>query len=98
MKVKLELDLQDGRGKRTMTTNMFVVCEWEKLENRKVSDGKGIGYSDIACWAYHLCKLAGELEQGRLKLHTTGGVCLRKSKSKCWQETQDSQPGHVDES
>ena len=49
MKVKLELDLQDGRGKRTMTTNMFVVCEWEKLENRKVSDGKGIGYSDIAC-------------------------------------------------
>jgi hypothetical protein len=60
MKVKLELDLQDGRGTRTMTTNMFVVCEWEKLENRKVSDGKGIGYSDIACWAYHLCKLAGD--------------------------------------
>ena len=26
----------------------------------KVSDGKGIGYSDIACWAYHLCKLAGD--------------------------------------
>jgi len=50
MKVKLELDLQDGRGTRTMTTNMFVVCEWEKTENRKVSDGKGIGYSDIACW------------------------------------------------
>ena len=32
----------------------------QKLENRKVSDGKGIGYSDIACWAYHLCKLAGD--------------------------------------
>ena len=60
MKVKLELDLQDGRGKRILTTNMFVVCEWERTENRKVSDGKDIGYSDLVCWAYNLCKLAGD--------------------------------------
>ena len=60
MKIKLELDLQDGRGKRVMTTNMFVVCEWEKTENRRSADGKGIGFSDMCCWAYTLCKLAGD--------------------------------------
>lgn len=56
----MRVDLKDGNGERELTTNMFVVCEWEKLENRKISDGKGIGYGDMACWAYLLCKLAGD--------------------------------------
>ena len=60
MKLKMKLDLHDGTELRDLTTNLFVVCEWERTENRKVSDGKGIGYSDLVCWAYHLLKLAGE--------------------------------------
>ena len=60
MKVKLSVDLHNGTPPVELVTNMYVVCEWEKLENRKVSDGKGIGYTDLACWAYHLCKLAGD--------------------------------------
>jgi len=60
MKVKISVDLNDGKGAKEYTTNMFVVCEWERLENRKVSDGRGIGYSDIACWAHLLLSLKGE--------------------------------------
>tara|TARA_R110000824_G_scaffold313875_2_gene500731 strand:- start:209 stop:502 length:294 start_codon:yes stop_codon:yes gene_type:complete len=60
MKVKLKLDLADGKAERELTTNLFVICEWEKTENRRVSDGKGIGYSDLVCWAYNLVKLAGD--------------------------------------
>ncbi len=60
MKLKMKLDLHDGTEIRDLTTNLFVVCEWERTENRKVSDGKGIGYSDLVCWAYHLLRLAGE--------------------------------------
>jgi hypothetical protein len=39
---------------------MFVICEWEKTEGRKISDGKGIGYTDLVCWAYNLLKLSGQ--------------------------------------
>ena len=60
MRLQLKVDLKDGTEIRELTTNLFVICEWEKTENRKVSDGKGIGYSDLVCWAYHLLKLAGE--------------------------------------
>ena len=60
MKVKLKLDLADGKPERDLTTNLFVICEWEKTENRRVSDGKGVGYSDLVCWAYNLVKLAGD--------------------------------------
>ena len=51
MKLKLKVDLQDGTMPVEVTTNMFVICEWEKNEGRKISDGKGIGYSDLVCWA-----------------------------------------------
>ena len=52
MRLKLKVDLGDGTEVRELTTNMFVICEWERTENRKTSDGKGIGYSDLVCWAY----------------------------------------------
>jgi len=60
MKLKLSIDLNDGNGIREMNTNLFVIAEWERTENRKVSDGKGIGVSDMACWAFMLCKIAGD--------------------------------------
>ena len=60
MKLKLKVNLGDGTPEKEVTTNMFVICEWEKNENRKISDNKGIGYSDIACWAHTLFKVAGE--------------------------------------
>jgi hypothetical protein len=60
MKVKISVDLGNGKGAKEYTTNMFVICEWERLENRKVSDGRGIGYSDIACWAHTLLNIKGE--------------------------------------
>ena len=60
MKVKISVDLGDGKGAKEYTTNMFVVCEWERVENRKVSDGRGIGYSDLACWAHTILSLKGD--------------------------------------
>ncbi len=60
MKLKLKVDLNNGSAPVEMTTNMFVICEWERTENRKISDGKGIGYTDLVCWAFHLLKLNGE--------------------------------------
>ena len=60
MRLKLKVDLQDGTAPFELTTNMFVICEWEKTEGRKISDGKGIGYTDLVCWAYNLLKLSGQ--------------------------------------
>ena len=60
MRLKLKVDLADCQGPIELTTNMFVICEWERTEGRKTSDGKGIGYSDLVCWAYHLLKLRGD--------------------------------------
>lgn len=60
MRLKLKVDLQDGVTPVELTTNMFVICEWEKTEGRKISDGKGIGYTDLVCWAYNLLKLSGQ--------------------------------------
>ena len=66
MKVKLELDLQDGRGTRTMITNMFVVCEWEKLETAKSLTAKVLvtatllaGRITYASWLVTLCRTRG---------------------------------------
>ena len=60
MKLRLKIDLQDGTGPRVLNTNLFVIAEWERLENRRVSDGRGIGASDMACWAYIMLGIKGE--------------------------------------
>ena len=60
MRLQLKVDLKDGTEIRELTTNLFVICEWEKTENRKVSDGKGIGYSDLCCWAYLILQVRGD--------------------------------------
>ena len=60
MKVKLSINLGDGKPEREMVTNMLAIVDWERTENRRSADGKGIGFSDMCCWAYTLCKLAGD--------------------------------------
>lgn len=64
MQLTIEIDLHNGKGKRTMRTNMLSTVEWEKTENRRLQDGKGFGYSDLCCMAYVLCKLAGDKVPG----------------------------------
>ena len=43
----------------TVTTNLLCIAEWEKAENRKVSDGRGIGVTDMVFWAHFLLKKSG---------------------------------------
>lgn len=59
MKIGLEVDLNNGEPAQTLYTNMFVITEWESLENRKISDGRGMGFGDMCCWAHIILKLAG---------------------------------------
>lgn len=60
MKIGLIVDLQNGEPAQTLFTNMFVITEWEQSENRKVSDGRGMGFSDMCCWAHTILKNAGQ--------------------------------------
>jgi len=60
MRLKLTIDLHDGSPVHEVWTNMECICEWEESRNRKVSDGKGIGYSDLVFWAHFLLRQAGE--------------------------------------
>jgi hypothetical protein len=60
MKIKIKVDMNDGEPAFELTTNLFVVCEWERIEDRKVADNKGIGYSDLCCWAYLILKMRGD--------------------------------------
>jgi len=64
MKVKIKVELHDGTPAVELTTNLFIVCEWERIENRKVADGKGIGYSDLCCWAYLIFQMRGDTMPG----------------------------------
>ena len=56
MKIRLKVDLHDGHGPRHVTTNLFMITEWEKQERRKLSDGLGFGATDMAFWAHFLLK------------------------------------------
>jgi hypothetical protein len=60
MKIGLIVDLQNGEPAQTLFTNMFVITEWEQSENRKVSDGRGMGFGDMCCWAHTILKNAGQ--------------------------------------
>jgi hypothetical protein len=35
MKIKIKVDMNDGTPAVELTTNLFVVCEWERIENRR---------------------------------------------------------------
>ena len=58
--MKIKLTLTRGDKKELLITNLFAISEWERLENRRVSDGRGIGASDMACWAYIMLGIKGE--------------------------------------
>ena len=58
MKLKLKL-VRDGK-EEFLWTNLWSIAEWERLENRRVSDGRGIGASDLACWVHTLLVIKGE--------------------------------------
>ena len=58
--MKIKLTLTRGDKKETLITNLFAIAEWERLENRRVSDGRGIGASDLACWVHTLLVIKGE--------------------------------------
>ena len=58
--MKIKLSLTRGEVTEQLSTNLFVIAEWERLENRRVSDGRGIGASDLACWVHTLLVIKGE--------------------------------------
>lgn len=60
MKIKLIVDYGNGKEPDVLFTNLFVISEWERLENRRASDGRGLGISELACWAHTLLTLKGE--------------------------------------
>ena len=56
MKLKLKITPSPGDEPVTITTNLLCIAEWEKAENRKVSDGRGIGIMDMVFWAHFMLK------------------------------------------
>ena len=58
--MKIKLTVTRGEVTEQLSTNLFVIAEWERLENRRVSDGRGIGASDLACWVHTLLVIKGE--------------------------------------
>ena len=60
MKIKLFVDYGDGKEPEVLFTNLFVIAELERLENRRASDGRGFGVSELACWAHTILTIKGE--------------------------------------
>ena len=69
MKIKLKVTLPDS-STREVTTNLFCIAEWERQENRKVSDGRGIGVTDLVAWAFILLKMSEPSVIGTAKTWT----------------------------
>lgn len=59
MKLVMQVTPSPGDEPITVTTNLLCIAEWEKAENRKVSDGRGIGVTDMVFWAHFLLKKSG---------------------------------------
>jgi hypothetical protein len=59
MKLVMQVTPSPGDEPITVTTNLLCIAEWEKSENRKVSDGRGIGVTDMVFWAHFLLKKSG---------------------------------------
>ena len=47
MKIKLKITPTPNGQVHEVSTNLLCIAEWEKQENRKVSDGRGIGITDM---------------------------------------------------
>ena len=61
MKIKLRVTVKPGDEPVEVMTNLLCVTEWERVENRKISDGRGVGMSDMVAWAFLMLKQSGRL-------------------------------------
>lgn len=59
MKIKLAVTLAADQPPVEVITNLLCITEWERTEHRKISDGKGVGMSDMVAWAFFMLKLSG---------------------------------------
>jgi hypothetical protein len=58
--MQLQLKVDQGDGPYEVTTNLYVIVQWERKFKRKASDlANGIGMEDIAYMAWHASKLHG---------------------------------------
>jgi len=60
MRMKLFFTLTPDGPIQVLWTSLFVIATWEQTENRRMSDGRGIGATELACWAYLILKLRGD--------------------------------------
>lgn len=72
MKIKLRVTVTPGSEPVELITNLLCITEWERTENRKVSDGRGIGMGDLVSWAFLMFK-----QSGRLMPYQTAAEWLR---------------------
>lgn len=61
MKIKLRITVTPGSEPIEVTTNLLCIAEWERTENRKVTDGRGVGMGDMVSWAFFMLKQSGRL-------------------------------------
>jgi hypothetical protein len=58
--MQLTLAIDQGNGPVEVTTNLYVIVQYERKYKRKASDmANGIGYEDLLFLAYESCKLHG---------------------------------------
>jgi hypothetical protein len=58
--MKLTLAVDQGNGPVEVTTNLYVIVQYERKYKRKASDmANGIGYEDLLFLAYESCKVHG---------------------------------------
>lgn len=61
MKIKLRVTVTPGSEPVEVITNLLCMTEWERTENRKLSDGRGVGANDMVSWAFFMFKQSGRL-------------------------------------
>jgi hypothetical protein len=61
MKIKLRVTITPDSEPLTVITNLLCLAEWERVEGRKISDGRGVGIGDMVAWAFFMLKQSGRL-------------------------------------
>ena len=58
--MKLTLRVDQGEGPYEVTTNLWVMCQWERKFNKVTSNlTNGIGMNDLGYMAYEASKISG---------------------------------------
>lgn len=68
MKLIIKVVETPGDAPIVVTTNLLCIAMWEQTENRKVSDGRGIGIMDMVYWAHFMLKKMGHPVESTPKL------------------------------